>query len=49
MKYHLKNVEEILSTLAIYNIKIELTKCEYFTQKVRYFGQILDPVKLSID
>lgn len=49
MESHLQHVEEILSALANYHIKITLNKCEFVTQNVRYFGHIIEWGKFSID
>lgn len=49
MGSHLQHTEEILYALANANVTIKLTKCAFFTQKVRYFRQIIELCKLSID
>lgn len=39
---HLELVKKVLTTLAIYNLKIKLSKCEFFKEQVNFLGHIID-------
>lgn len=45
---HLKNIEEVLSTLYATGMSLKLKKCLWFTTKVKYLWQTITPHKLSI-
>ena len=46
---HFRHVEEVLMALQRANITLKLRKCDFFTEKIRYLGHIIEPGKLKID
>ena len=45
---HLKDVENILSTLRNAGLSLKLNKCEFFTRSVNYLGHVVRPGKLEV-
>ena len=46
---HLDHVDQVLEALHRANVTIKLKKCDFFTNKVKYLGHIIEPGKLSVD
>ena len=46
---HLRHVDQVLEALHRANVTIKLSKCDFFTNKVKYLGHIIKPGKLSVD
>jgi len=39
---HLELVRKVLSTLAAYNIKVKVSKCDFFQSSVKFLGHLID-------
>ena len=48
-KEHFEHLDNILAALHAAGISLELKKCEFLTDKVKYLGHIVRPGKLEID
>ena len=46
---HLRAIESFFTCLARYNLKIKLSKCQFFVKKVKFLGNIITPEGRSVD
>ena len=46
---HLRHVEQILSAMHCAGVTLKLSKCSFFTDRVKYLGHIIKPGRLEID
>ena len=46
---HLKRIEEVLKRLAEVNLKIKVTKCQFFTKKVKFLGFTISEEGMRMD
>ena len=46
---HLRHAEQVLSAMNCAGVTLKLSKCSFFTDRVKYLGHIIKPGRLEID